>query len=527
MARLDLDKINIDDLRGIMELISKLSEELDEVETEIEKKQLEIEDLEEKQRKIKMEDYATVEEFTAAKDEILDKLKEATSSIKESVQYKNKLEDIADMINSTISADYSYLNGTVDELLNEYTDSIRKIEELNFKSANPLSGGLTREDKKELSVLKRKQEKIKEELKERFTLNAELKSKTDSELYTMKADSERQLTSVDPSDTELKEELEKKIKEIKSEIEFRKARGKVVNGLVNIVQDPSVTKENVMEIDIHTPSLGLDDSTKDKFILEKSKAKLLDDVSRDITGELSRDGGTGAPTPDGTTAPDPTAAPDPADVYTVTFKNGPKEIDGYTNLSVPKDTVIHGPVIDPVKLDKEGNTKKITAMTFAGWVDQDGNEVTMPGTISRDCTLSAKYEFDMQKATAIGLGALIGGAIFCLDFSIPIPVSAIGAVGFGGATVKQYKNLKNLQQSNETAAATITAFDTIPEDLKKEIDKAKDLSNTVTMLKTITAACTISTGAYAISALTTTNAAAAELAGASTLNGIEQVGMVR
>ena len=187
--------------------------------------------------------------------------------------------------------------------------------------------------------------------------------------------------------------------------------------------------------------------------------------------------------------------------FKVTFKNGDFDIPGYTDLVVEEEQIIHGPVIDPVPLDKNGKKKKFTAKVFSGWKDQYGNDIDLSMPLNRDVVLTAQYKFDLMKAAAVGLGAAVGTAAYVADLAVPTPipvVSGFGAAGLGIATFVHHRRLANIQHQNEVKASQISAYEEIPEELQEEIADAKLHGYFHTFLKTATVACTISAAAHGL-----------------------------
>ena len=187
--------------------------------------------------------------------------------------------------------------------------------------------------------------------------------------------------------------------------------------------------------------------------------------------------------------------------YNVTFKNGDFNIEGYTNLEVAENQIIHGPVIDPVPLNKKGQKKRFTAQVFSGWKDQNGEDVDLSKPLNRDVILTAQYMFDMKKAVAVGLGAAVGTAAYVADLVVPTPVPVIsmaGSVGLGVASRTQNRQLSNLQHQNEVYASQITAFEEIPEELQEDIDEAKRKGYIHTFLNSAAISCAIASAAHGL-----------------------------
>ena len=177
----------------------------------------------------------------------------------------------------------------------------------------------------------------------------------------------------------------------------------------------------------------------------------------------------------------------------VTFKNGEFAIDGYSNIVVEPGQTIHGPVIDPVPLNKKGKPK-ITAKVFDCWVDENNNVVDLTKPIERSTVLTARYKVDMKKIGAVAGGIAVGGVTFFLDtFVIPVPgiavTSTVGAAAFGIASGAHRRRLTNLTTDVREAARGISATEEIPEDLKKKIEEMKKAGNLQTFLKTAHISC--------------------------------------
>ena len=188
----------------------------------------------------------------------------------------------------------------------------------------------------------------------------------------------------------------------------------------------------------------------------------------------------------------------------VTFLNNGFGIENYENLLIPKGTIIHGPVMPPVPLDKNGKPKKITAQTFDCWVDQYGNPVDFTKPIEEDMILSAKYKFDGKQALAVGAGVAVGALAFVADLSVPTPIpviSAIGAAGFGIADGIRRRSFRNLIKDNTETAMSIKAVDEIPEELLESINQQKKDGYINTFLRTAAISCGISTMGQGIKAI--------------------------
>ena len=188
----------------------------------------------------------------------------------------------------------------------------------------------------------------------------------------------------------------------------------------------------------------------------------------------------------------------------IMFMNDGKLIPNYGNIVIEKGgTIKHGPVIDPVPLNKKGKPKKLTAKTFSHWEDQYGNVVDFSQPITEDMILTAAYKFDKKKAVSIGLGAAIGALAYVADLAIPVPVPVVSMIGAAGTKIANHfvkKNLNNLTADNMNEARTITAVDDIPEELAQNILEQKKKGYISTFLKTATVACTISSAAHLLKA---------------------------
>ena len=378
---------------------------------------------------------------------------------------------------------------SIDDLLDQYVKNNRDIETLKFKQTSIMDGGLTEEDEKELERLAKEQLEIKEAIENILSLREELGNLSDKQLAGKQRENEEKLKSLGKDDEELKKQIQQSIDDINREFEYRNKLREVKNRMADIIDDDTVTTENVMGVDINSPSYNLDDDQKEYFKDEKLKASLLEQIGKERGKKPVRNG----------------------EGFVVTFMNGEFPIEGYTNIQVPNGVTIHGPVIDPVPLNKKGKPKIITANAFAGWVDEDGNDVDLTQPITKDMKLIAKYKFDLDKAIAAGMGAAIGCIAFAADFAIPTPIpviSYIGAAGFGIGSRYYTKNIKNVaQQKAKEDAVKITAFDAIPEELQNEIKEMKRTEKYSTFLKSAAAACTISSTIHTIKWKVASNAA--------------------
>ena len=188
----------------------------------------------------------------------------------------------------------------------------------------------------------------------------------------------------------------------------------------------------------------------------------------------------------------------------IIFMNGGKVVPNYGNIVIEKGgTIKHGPVIDPVPLNKKGKPKRFTAKTFSHWEDQYGNVVDFSKPITEDVVLSAVYKFDKKKAVAVGLGAAVGALAYVSDLAIPVPLPVVSMVGAAGTKIANHfvkKNLGNLTADNMLKARTITALDDIPEELSQNIIEQKKKGYISTFLNTAAVACTISTSAHLLKA---------------------------
>ena len=320
------------------------------------------------------------------------------------------------------------------------------------------------------------------------------------------------MTSI--TDPDLLKERKKSIRDIDREINYRRNRNIIEQNLITELnkKGANVTKDNLDKVDLN--KLNLTDEELRKFKKEFAKIDLFNIIEKtrhknkpnDIIPEndnTQKEENSQSIDNDKIEEKTPLLLEDKQlnNKFKVTFKNGDFDIAQYTNLEVNRDQVIHGPVIDPVPLNKKGKPKKITAKVFDGWVDENGNVVDLTQPLNRNVVLSAHYKFDLKKAAAVGLGAAVGTVAYVADLAVPTPVpvvSLIGTAGFSIASNIQGKNLANLRNQNQTKASTITAFDEIPAELQEEIATAKKSGYINTFLKTAAVACTISSAAHGI-----------------------------
>ena len=530
--------------------------QMEEIEKDIEERKNELQAQNEVIASIKFENYESVDEFAQVMKEETEKLASLSSALKDSIYNRNenyyhfrnivemikksgKIDDILKENNLDVTKEDSNLENptpenltqedpiptpigtgdgqddpdkdnnkldlsgmSIDQLLDLYVKNNRQIELLNYKKTSILDGEFTEDNEKELDELNSKQIEIKDELIKRFALVDSLKDVSNQELAEMQKENEEKLSTLGLGDNEIRNEIEENIIKINNEINYRNKKNEIKNKMADIIDQDDITTDKVMDLDLNEPTITLDDSDKDLFNSEKLKVSLLDDIGNERAKENdNKDEKTNEiiPVPEKTNeiipVPEKIDDNEEKEKFTVTFKNGEFDIPGYSNLEVPVGTIIHGPVIDPVPLNKKGNPKKITAKEFSGWTDENGNDIDLTKPIEKNMVLIAKYKFDVKKALAVGAGAAVGCIAFCADLAIPTPipvVSAVGAAGFGIGSRFQGKKLKNIEQQNIEQAVTISAFDEIPEELQQEINEAKKKKNINTFLKTAAVSCTIS-----------------------------------
>ena len=186
------------------------------------------------------------------------------------------------------------------------------------------------------------------------------------------------------------------------------------------------------------------------------------------------------------------------EMVTVSFVNGSSFIPGFKELKVKKGKPFHGPAIPPVFLDKNGKPKKVTSQVFDHWEDLDGNVIDLSSGVTKNTTLVAKFKRSFKKAASIGLGIGLGvlGAMCTLGAGGLAPLA--GVIGFRIASRIHNKRLNNLIKENEEAAKDISITDEIPEDLQKNIDKARRLGYLNPFLRTSTIACEVALGIQAV-----------------------------
>ena len=189
------------------------------------------------------------------------------------------------------------------------------------------------------------------------------------------------------------------------------------------------------------------------------------------------------------------------ELVTVKFENNGVGVTNYDNIKVPKGTSIHGPVMDPVPLNKSGKPKRITARVFDCWVDEKGNRVDFPMKVESNMTLKAKYKFDIKKAAMIGLGAGVGMLIGGMDAASPVPLaSLIGLVGFGIVSHKVGTAQRKLLKETEAEALSVKATEEVSDKLKEKVKKANRDGYIHTLLKSTAVTC----GFFSIAHFTTT-----------------------
>ncbi|MBE6160879.1 MAG: hypothetical protein E7158_01485 [Firmicutes bacterium] len=392
------------------------------------------------------------------------------------------------------------------ELLNLYSDNKVKISDYSERTF------LTPEEQIELDELVNMEPLIIEEATKKAGLTEGLKDLSEQELIDLRTKTKKSMTSI--TDPDLLKERKKSIRDIDREINYRRNRNIIEQNLITELnkKGANVTKDNLDKVDLN--KLNLTDEELRKFKKEFAKIDLFNIIEKtrhknkpnDIIPEndnTQKEENSQSIDNDKIEEKTPLLLEDKQlnNKFKVTFKNGDFDIAQYTNLEVNRDQVIHGPVIDPVPLNKKGRPKKITAKVFDGWVDENGNVVDLTQPLNRNVVLSAHYKFDLKKAAAVGLGAAVGTVAYVADLAVPTPVpvvSLIGTAGFSIASNIQGKNLANLRNQNQTKASTITAFDEIPADLQEEIATAKKSGYINTFLKTAAVACTISSAAHSI-----------------------------
>ena len=204
------------------------------------------------------------------------------------------------------------------------------------------------------------------------------------------------------------------------------------------------------------------------------------------------------------------------EIVTVKFKNGFRDIPNYDNIVIRKGTIIHGPLIDPVPLNKKGKPKRLTAKKLVAWVDQDNNVVDLSKPIEKNLILTAVYKIDKKKVAMIGAGAAVGGLAFVSDLLIPTPIPVVSMAGTMGFTMggrMQGKRLVNLCNEVKEEAMEISAVDEIPDELKEKMEKAKKGKYLRTFLRTARIACNISMAVHSVKGII--DSAAAKTASAS------------
>ena len=376
---------------------------------------------------------------------------------------------------------------SLDDLLNLYAKNeaeIRRINEVSSMSGVPA-------DAETIRKLSEMQQKIEQIITERLNLMENLKDLTEDELNNLKKDTQDKLSELwkvvtasgsQASAEELaaKDKLEKQIKAIDGEFTLRNKQEELRQEMKDILGEKDtkdIEKKNPNDIQYQLDAASIDD-----FNTSKDKFDLLDKISKNRQKNKTEE---------------KNEEKQNENTVTVTFLNRGFAIPNYSNLSVPLGTTIHGPVIEPVPLNKKGQPKKITASVFDGWMDQYGNDVDLSqplDSLGSNIILSAKYKFDLKKAAMVGLGAAVGGVALAVDLAVPLPipsVSAIGATGFGIASGIHGKNLKNVQAQVQSDAASITAFDDIPPELQAQVDKAKSRKYLQTFLASARTACII------------------------------------
>lgn len=474
----------------------------------------------------------------------INEYKEQKNLTAEEIESFNREKVKFDLLNSFLTSKKENVinnNEKIDELLIRYANISEKIANLMF------SGNLTDEIKKNISDLQSEQKLIIDKINDYFRLTEELEKLSIEELKSLEENTIQKLNDlINPvmdsgeaateEEQKMKDELTNTLKSIKSEFEFRRIKDELMQRMADLLNNAvdvdgntvsinNYSKEEALNIDPNNASSQLDENDKDLFNRNKTIVSLLNTLNRDKKVQKEKDKDVGvefddkkeiipmSEIVDESRLLDPPSDEiklkessdvvevDSTEIITVSFMNCGRAIENYYDLKVPVGQIIHGPVYDPEPLNNEGKPKKITAKVFDCWVDQNGNQVDLSQPITSNVVLSAQYKFDKKKAVSVGLGAAVGTVAYISDLAVPTPVpvvSMVGAAGFSFASRKVSKNLKNIQTELKGKAMEISAFEEIPEELKEEIEEAKNTGYFNTFLKTAAIACTVSSAAHGI-----------------------------